>query len=128
MPSWELSKYNDAKLQATCFYLIPLLLHTKPFFKKKTKKDLELFSLSHFLHNFWRKIFLLLCSINWPSIIGCFWWDIWQYVHYNCLLSRLWRREFWNKPFLSSQAAFLWPKSHDKNLNKLRTKRAFTMK
>ena len=35
----------------------------------KTKSGLELVSLSYFLHNFWRKIFLLICSINWPSFI-----------------------------------------------------------
>ena len=30
---------------------------------------LELVSLPHFLHNFWRKIFLMLYSINWPNLI-----------------------------------------------------------
>ena len=30
---------------------------------------MELVSLPHFLHNFWRKIFLLLYSINWPNFI-----------------------------------------------------------
>ena len=32
---------------------------------------MELVSLAHFLHNFWRKTFLLLYSINWPNLI--FW-------------------------------------------------------
>ena len=30
---------------------------------------MELVSLPHFPHNFWRKIFFLLCSINWPNFI-----------------------------------------------------------
>ena len=30
---------------------------------------MELVSLLHFPHNFWRKIFFLLCSINWPNFI-----------------------------------------------------------
>ena len=38
---WWLSKYIETKLQP------------------------------HFLHNFWRKIFLLLYSINWPNFIVC---------------------------------------------------------
>ena len=41
--------------------------HIKLFWK--TKRGLELVSLPHFLHNFWRKIFLLLYSINWPNVI-----------------------------------------------------------
>ena len=45
-----------------------LLPHIKLF--QKIKRDLELFSLSHFLHNFWRKLFLLLYSINWPNFIA----------------------------------------------------------
>ena len=30
---------------------------------------MELASLSHFLHDFWRKMFFLLYSINWPNVI-----------------------------------------------------------
>ena len=59
--SWGLSKVIEIKLQTTWFYLIN---------KKKTKKKqrgLELVFLPHFLHNFWRKIFLLLYSITWPN-------------------------------------------------------------
>ena len=61
MASWRLSKYNKTKLQTTCFYLI-----LSSFLKNK---GLELVSLPHFLHHFWRKTFLLLCYINWPSFI-----------------------------------------------------------
>ena len=57
-------------------------------------------------------------------------WDIGQYVYCNCLLTRLWRYKFWNWPYFSNQAVFsiIWPKSQDKNVNILRTKRAFKMK
>ena len=45
-----------------CFYLnIKLFL--------KTKIGFELVSLPHFLHEFWRKIFLTLYFINWPNFI-----------------------------------------------------------
>ena len=44
-----------------------LLPHIKLFLK--IKRDLELVPLLHFLHNFRRKIFILLYSINWPSFI-----------------------------------------------------------
>ena len=37
----------------------------------KTKGCLELLSLPHFLHDFWRKIFLQLYSINWSDFIVC---------------------------------------------------------
>ena len=37
-------------------------------FKPLTKRGLELASLPHFLFDFWRKIFILLYSINWPTI------------------------------------------------------------
>ena len=42
-----------------------LLPHIKLF--SKAKRGLELVSLPHLLHDFWRKIFFLLYSINWPS-------------------------------------------------------------
>ena len=61
MASSELSKYTETKLQTICFHLIE--------FFWKIKRGLELVSLPHFLHNFWRKIFPLLCSINWLNFI-----------------------------------------------------------
>ena len=42
----------------------------KPFLK--TRRVLGLVSLRHFLHDFWRKIFLLSYSINWPNFIVWF--------------------------------------------------------
>ena len=59
--SWGLSKYIENKLQSACFHLI------LSFFKKY--RGLELVTLPHFLHNIWRKIFLLLCYLNWRSFI-----------------------------------------------------------
>ena len=62
MASWGLSKCIETKLQNACF-------HLKLSFLKKVKRGLELVSLPHFLHNFWRKISLLLYPINWPNFI-----------------------------------------------------------
>ena len=39
------------------------------FFLKKKKRSLELVSLPYFLHDYLRKIFILLYSINWPNSI-----------------------------------------------------------
>ena len=52
----------ETKLQSTCFH------HILRFFLKK-KTALDLVTLSHFPRNYRRKIFLLLCSINWPNFI-----------------------------------------------------------
>ena len=61
----------------------PLAFTSYKVFKKKTKRGLELVFLPHFLHDFLRKLFILLYSINWPNlfawlpllvaIIGCLW-------------------------------------------------------
>ena len=40
----------------------------RAFFLKK--RCLELVSLAHFLHDIWRKTFLLLPSITWPNLIA----------------------------------------------------------
>ena len=72
--SWGLSKYIETKWQTTCFYLILT-------FFKKTKRGVELVSLLHFLHHFWRKIFLLLYSNNWPNFI--FWLSLLREILYN---------------------------------------------
>ena len=68
MPSWGLSKYIETKLQTTCFYFL------QSFFRKQ-KRSLELVSLSHFLHDFWRKTFscyILLTDQIWLSSCFCF--------------------------------------------------------
>ena len=75
------------------FSFFPLYVHIKgyqnifklrwglllfPFIRQfyKVKSGLELVSLTDFLHDFWRKIFLLLYPVNWPNF-G-------QYVYCNC--------------------------------------------
>ena len=45
-----------------------LLPHINLF--QKSELELELVCLSHFLHNFWTKLFLTLYSINWPNFIA----------------------------------------------------------
>ena len=62
MENWGLSKYTETKIQTACS-------HLKLIFLKIIKRGLKLVSLPHFPHNFWRKIFLLLYSINWPNFI-----------------------------------------------------------
>ena len=82
----------------------------------KAKRDLELVSLLHFLHDFWRKLFIL---IN-QSCATCV---------CNYLLTKLCCHKFWNQHYVSNQAVFsTWPKSQDNNLNTLRTKKVFKMK
>ena len=101
----------------------------KGFFKNKKRSGTSL--LPHVMHGFCKKTFILLYSINWPGFIV--WLSLLRKIlgnmYCNCLLTRLWRHEFWNSSCLSNQAVFpTCPKSHDKNLNILRTKRAFKMK
>ena len=62
IPRWGLSKYIETKLQTTWFYLI------LGFLKIKMRSGTSL-PLIQFLHNFWRKIFLFLSAINFPSFI-----------------------------------------------------------
>ena len=57
------SKCSNVQVLTTCFYL------TWSFFLKK-EGGLGLVSLSHFLHDFWRKIFLTLYAIKWPDLIA----------------------------------------------------------
>ena len=56
----------------------------------KPKGALELVFLDHFLHDFWRKMFILLYFINWPfhCLVAFPSWDIGQYVFCNWLLTR----------------------------------------
>ena len=61
-PCWGPSKYIETKLQTICFY------HILGFLKKS--RGMELVFLPHFLYNFWRKILLLLYSMNLPSFIA----------------------------------------------------------
>ena len=56
------SKCPSVKILTTCFYL------TWTFLKNKGRSGL--FYLSHFLHDFWRKIFLTLYAIKWLNLIA----------------------------------------------------------
>ena len=58
------------------------------------KMGLELVSPPRFVHDFSRKI--LFCYTLCLTAITS--WSIWQYVHWNCLLSSLWRHNFQNLP------------------------------
>ena len=46
-----------------------LLTHIRRF--QKTNRGLQLVSLPHFPHDFWRKMFLTSYSIKWPNFIDC---------------------------------------------------------
>ena len=61
--SWNILSQSFRLLSYTKLYI----KYIKPF--KKAKRDLEPVSLPHFLYNFWRKIFILLYSVNEPSFI-----------------------------------------------------------
>ena len=60
------SKCPSVQVLTTCFYLTWCFF----FFKKKEKGGLGLASLSHFLHDFWRKIFFTLYAIRWLNLIA----------------------------------------------------------
>ena len=109
----------------TCFDVI------ESFFKKKTKKVLELVSLSHFLHDFWRKIFVTLHFIKWPNLIA--WLPLLLEILGNmyiivicCPVCDILSFEI-NHSFLI-KLFFYITKSQDKNVNISRTKRALNMK
>ena len=68
--------------------------YTKIFLKRR--RGLEIVSLLYFLHDCWIKMFLILCSMNWPNFIAFTSWDIGHYIYYNYLFTRLWRRNFLN--------------------------------
>ena len=93
MASWGLSKYIETKL----------------------------IFLPHFLHNFWRKIFLLLYSVNWPNFIVRYWADMWdigqilgRYVRYWAnigqiceILGRYWA-DMWDIGQLLGRCVIYW--------------------
>ena len=60
--NWGPLKYTEPKLQNTCIYVTCFFV--------KAKRGLKLVTLSHFLHDFSRKIFLLLYSIAGPTFIA----------------------------------------------------------
>ena len=70
------------------------------------EKGLGIVSPPHFVYGFSRKMFLMLCYIDWSNLILSFplliaftlliAFDIDQYVSCNYLLLRLWRHKIWN--------------------------------
>ena len=74
------------------------------------------------MHDFWRKIFLMLYSVNWPSSI------VWLPLHLKILgnmfiiIAYKSTLSFWPSRFST------WPKSQDKDFNILKTKRTFKIK
>ena len=72
----------------------------------------------HFLHNLWRKIFVLLYSINWWNFIV--WLPLLCEILASMCIAIVW------KPGCDVKPVFLHgPKNRDKNLNIVRTKRPF---
>ena len=49
----------------------PLAFSSYKAFLKKNKKRSRLLFMSHILHELWRKRFLLLYCVTWPSFIAC---------------------------------------------------------
>ena len=99
---------------------------------QKTKKGLELVFPVHFLFRFWREVFFLLYSINWPNFIA--WLPLLHEILGNMCIVIVCQpvcevinfeinHIFLIKPFFSK-----WPKISDKKLNLSRTKRAFKVK
>ena len=111
---------------AICFYCMFKLRTTNKYWKEavahllsphiklfeKTKIGLELISLPHFWYDFFRKLFVMLYSSNWPVFL--FWLPL--LLEKSIIV------------FLSSRLLLCGKKSQDKNLNILRTKRAFKIK
>ena len=88
---------------------------------EKTKRALELVSLLHFLHEFWRKKFILLYSNNWSSFSVS--------LSLQLFISQVVTSQILKLTLsFESSRFFYMTKSQNKNSNILRTKRAFQMK
>ena len=91
LPSWDLSKVIETKLQIICFYLIKALLRNK----KRSETSLPASFSAWFLKkNISVVTFYYLTKFQCLVVFTS--WDIGQYVPCNCLLTRLWRQKFWN--------------------------------
>ena len=91
MLSWGLSKYIEAKLETTCFYLI------KGFFKNKKRPGTSFpASLSGWFSN--KNVYLVIFNelTKLHFVVAFTSWDIGQYVYCNCLSTRLRGHKFWN--------------------------------
>ena len=86
---------------------------------------------STFCYDFSTKMFLMLYSINWPSFIT--WSPLLLEIMGNmCIVIVCYPgcdiMDFEINLIFQIAVLSTWPKSHDKNLNNLRTKRAFKVK
>ena len=142
-----MSMSRTTKIYWSQFVVHLLLLHIK--LSKKVKRGLQLVPLPNFLHNFWKNIFLTLYSAKWPNLIV--WLSLLQemldnkcivivsFLAYFCpdffddVENGLIRKGYLIAKLIFAINLFLlsrFPhhqKSRDKNLNSLRTKRAFNM-
>ena len=100
-------------LKLICWWLV--FASYKAFLK--SKKGLELVSMSYLLQDFLRKIFITLHSFNWPNFI------VWLPL---LLFPTLWRHIFWYLSFLIKPFSNITERVRKKYLNILRTKRTFT--
>ena len=92
MPKWGLSNYVETKLLTTCFYLV-----CKAFLKNRKRSGNNLHAL--FFTWFLKKIISLVTLYELTKfhfLVAFTSWDIGQYEYCNCLITRLWRHEFWN--------------------------------
>ena len=122
---------NIMKISCRSFAFTSYLEIYLAYFRKQ-KEFWNYLSLPHFAHIFWRKIFFLLCSINWPNLIV---WlpllcEILGYMYNcNCFLTRLGHHEFWNSSYLSNQLVFsVWSRSYGRKFNILKMGRPFKIK
>ena len=105
-----------------------LLPYIKVFFKKR---GLELVSPSHFMHDFWRKIYLTLYFINWLNFIT--WQPLFLEILSNICIVIIccWFHDVINfeinHGFLIKPSFYI-TKTQDKNVNISRTKKTFNMK
>ena len=81
-PNWAYLSISSLTFHTICFYCRqvedsrnklkltcrPLAITSYEAFLK-ANRCLELISLSHFLHDFWRKLLLLLCCITWRNLL-----------------------------------------------------------
>ena len=109
----------ETKVLTTCFFF--------------QKRSLELFSLSHFLYDFWRKVFLLLFFIDWPRFIV--WLPLLFEISYNIFIvivcvpaCDVINFEIYLSFFIKPFSYIITKKVLKKNLNNLKTKRTFKMK
>ena len=126
LPSWGLSKVIETDLQTTCIYLMESFLKNK----ERSGTSLTVSFSSWFLKkNISPVIFYNLTKLECLIVVTSWGIEILWHVYCHCLLTMLWRNNFWNQPYLSNQAVFsTWPNSQEKNLNISRKKRAFKMK